>query len=107
MAVCVRVFVFVGARAPITCQREPVLAAGEQWDGVSAIINSEIKCSHLRSQVQVCFLFFSSRYNEAAIQNTMQTSMLEHLLQSLGCFVFPLFYGLFLLLVYFGLPRSC
>lgn len=34
------------------------LAAGEQWDGVSAIINSEIKCFHLRSQVQVCFLFF-------------------------------------------------
>lgn len=50
---------------------------------------------------------FLSCYNEAAIQNTMQTSMLEHLLQSLGCFVFPLFYGLFRLLVYFGLPQSC
>lgn len=46
-----------------------MFAAGEQWYGVSAIINSEIKCSHLRSQVQVCFLFFFfSCCNEAAIQ---------------------------------------
>lgn len=39
---------------------QPVLAAGEQWDGVSPIINSEIKHSHLRSQVQVCFPLCSS-----------------------------------------------
>ena len=58
VCVCVCVFVFVGALPPITCWSEPVFAAGEQWDGVSAIINSEIKCSHLRSQVQLCFLFF-------------------------------------------------
>lgn len=65
--VCVFVFVFVGALPPITCWSEPVFAAGEQWDGVSAIINSEIKCSHLRSQVQLCFPFFFCCYNEAAI----------------------------------------
>lgn len=67
---CVCMCVFVGAHAPITCWSQSVVAAGEQWDGVSAIINSEIKCSHLRSQVRVCFLFFSC-YNEAAIQNTI------------------------------------
>ena len=105
--VCMCMFVFVRVHAPITCYREPVCTAGKQWVGITAIINSEIKCSHLRSQVQICFLFFLACYNEAPVQNTMQTSMLEHLLQSLGCFVFPLFYGSFLLLVYFGLPQPC
>lgn len=54
---CVYMFVFVGAHILIICQRESVFSPGEQWDSVIAIIKSEIKCSHLRSQVQVCFLF--------------------------------------------------
>lgn len=50
-------------------------AAGKQWDVVSAIINSEIKYSHLGSQVQVSCLFFFPSSNEPAIRGAMQTTM--------------------------------
>lgn len=52
---CLWVHVF-----PLHVRQSLFLLRGEQWDGVRTIINSEIKCSHLRSQVQVCFVFSSA-----------------------------------------------
>lgn len=101
---CLYMTVFVASHTPMY-RRDNFYCMGAVAN-VAAIINSVIKCSHLRSQVQVCFLPPPAVMRQQH-SRLCRLSLPKQRVQSLGCVVSPPFYGLFLLLVYFGLPQPC